>query len=127
MQEWGILKVIDEQIKDSILRNIGLGGAASEDTGVVKQIVAKSEHLNSILNLSSGTPRIHKQFKLILSQPQQLEALNPFEIRCCLCGRVISYPAWYLLIRYAINHIHYFVCFDKDSRNRVTAKCYRRG
>ena len=122
---------IDESIKDSILRNIGLSGSAEEKTSIIKPIIASSEHLNAILNLSSGSARIHshinKKFNLILAQPNGLSVLNPFEIRCCLCRAVISYPCWYYGIRYAVNHIHYFVCFDEADVSKPLTRCYRKG
>ncbi len=119
---------MDDELKTQILRNLELSGAADENSVVVKPTVAKSP--NNILSLNSGTPRISHhyvdRFKLLLSQPLALQPLNPFEIRCCLCHKVIAYPAWHYDVRYAVNWFHYFVCFDKSNGTKVTAKCYRR-
>ncbi len=87
-------------------------------------------NLTHILNLSSGAARIQtnvvNRFKLILSQPITLSFMNPFEIRCVLCKKVISYPCWYYSIKYAVNHFHYFVCFDTASPSKPSTRCYRR-
>ncbi|SRR5260370_41526065 len=119
---------MNEELANEILRNIALSGTTETK---IKPIIAHSNSgLNHILNLSSGSPRIQtnvvNRFQLILSQPQAISILNPFEIRCCLCRKVISYPAWYYSIKYAINHFHYFVCFDSASPNKPSTRCYRR-
>src|SRR6267154_1207563 len=110
--------MIDEELKKQILKSISLTGSVNPDTAVINPIIAGSNNLAMIIDSSSGKPRIHssrsKQFTLALSQPNSLAQLNPFEIRCCLCHKVISYPAWYYSIKYAVNHFHYFICFDKD-------------
>lgn len=118
--------------KEEILRNIALTGTASAiDTKHV--ISTHGQNINHILNLTSGRPRLQtniiKRFDLILEQPRPLEILNPFEIRCCLCRKVISYPCWYYSIRYAVNHFHYFICFQAtpDSpEDKPSTRCYRR-
>jgi hypothetical protein len=111
--------------KKEILDNIALGGKASQ---TVKPIIGG--HLNHVLNLSSGLPRFQtnviKRFTFIHNQPALLSVLNPFAIRCCLCKQVISYPCWYYEVKYAVNHFHYFVCFDSASPERPSTKCYRR-
>jgi hypothetical protein len=111
-----------------ILRNIALTGSASEEKVLIKPIIGNS--IEDIINNSSGLPRIKyrlvKQFKLILSHPLLLSVLNPFEIRCCLCKKVISYPCWYMNVRFNVNWFHYFVCFDSSSNTKVTARCFRR-
>lgn len=108
-----------------ILKNIELTG---DTTTQIKLIL--NGNLNHVLNLSSGTPRIQtnviKKFNLILSQPLGLSVLNPFEVRCCLCHRVISYPCWYYEVKYAVNHFHYFVCFSASRADKVSVNCYRR-
>jgi hypothetical protein len=116
---------------DEILRNIELSGTA--ETRIKPIIVtSKDNGLNSVLDLGSGSARLQrnviKKFKLILSQPRGLPTgiFNSFEIRCCLCRKVISYPAWYHSIEYAVNHFHYFVCFDSSSSDKPSCKCYRR-
>lgn len=119
---------IDREVMEAILKDIQSTGVASEENRTLSVIIASRSHLQHVLNNSSGSPRIRNasKFKLILSQPQSLLAFNPFEIRCCLCTRVISYPCWYHSVRYAVNQFHYFVCFDKNSTNEPTTKCYRK-
>ena len=116
---------MNKELADEMLRNIALGGSASE---TVKPIIGG--HLNHILNLSSGLPRFQtnviKRFSQIVTQPQALSVLNPYEIRCALCKRVISYPCWYYSIKYAVNHFHYFVCYDLQSIDKPSTRCYRR-
>ena len=122
--------MIDETQKQEILKAISLEGAALPENKTTNLILGSRNNLNHIAGVSSGTLKIYNsiasKFKLILSQPSFLSALNPFEIRCVLCKRVISYPCWYYSIRYTVNHFHYFVCFDSDSPNKVSTKCYRR-
>lgn len=123
---------LDKDLADSILKSISLSGVADMANARVKQIVSvNGENLNHVLSLSSGSPRIQsnviKRFKLLLSQPLRLEAMNPFEIRCCLCKKVVSYPVWYYEVKYAINHFHYFVCFSPLSKDKPSADCYRKG
>lgn len=116
---------MNEELAQEMLHNIASVGGATQTK---KTIIGGN--LNHILNLSSGLPRLHKnvesRFQLILSQPSQLSFLNPFEIRCCLCKRVISYPCWYHNANYNVNQFHYFVCFDKDSKDKPSTKCYKR-
>lgn len=124
-------EMIDNNDLDDILSSIELGGAASTENAVENQIILGSRNnLNHIAGVSSGRmkiyPSIAKKFQLLLTQPAMLKALNPFEIRCVLCKQVISYPAWYYSIKYAVNHFHYFVCFDSSQPTKPTTKCYRR-
>lgn len=120
--------MIDEKIQNEILRNIALYGSTDKETKLVNPIIGGN--LNHVLSLSSGSPRLQtnviNRFKLILSQPQSISVLNPFEIRCCLCKSVISYPCWYYVNRYAVNHFHYFICFDKNSPNKPSISCFKR-
>ena len=123
--------MIKDEDKDEMLRSISLRGGIEEENIKSNPIILGSRNnINHILNTSSGLPKIHayisKRFQLIMSQPLALQALNTFEIRCCLCRNVISYPCWYYNIKYSVNHFHYFVCFDSDSSNKVTAKCFKR-
>ena len=115
--------------KDEILNSISLQGAASDENKELKVIISSRSHTFSILDTSSGLPKIRSsvinKFSFILSQPLTLKALSPLSIRCCLCGRVISYPSWYYSVRYAINQFHYFICFNA-SPERPIAKCYRK-
>lgn len=125
------LSMIEEKDKNEILKSISLSGSASIEYQKINNIVLGSRtNLNHIAGVSSGSlkvyPSISKRFNLILSIPSFLNVLSPFEIRCVLCKRVISYPCWYYSIKYAVNHFHYFVCFDSDSPNKVSTKCYRR-
>ena len=116
---------MNEDLAKEMLRSIALGGRTESK---IKVIIGGN--LNHILNLSSGSPRLQtnviNRFKLVLSQPNEISILNPFEIRCALCKRVISYLAWYYNIKYTVNHFHYFICFDKMSSDKPSVKCYRR-
>lgn len=119
---------MNDELAKEMLRSIASSGSV---TKVVHHIIANSSRgLSNVLNLSSGSPRLQtnviNKFKFILSQPAELSVLNPFEIRCALCHKVISYPCWYYSIKYAVNHFHYFVCFDSDSKLKPNTKCYRR-
>jgi hypothetical protein len=123
--------MFNEASRKQILDLIALSGAASEEFIKSKHIILGSRsNLNHIAGVGSGSlkiyPSISRKFSLILSQPLVLQSLNPFEIRCVLCKRVISYPAWYYSIRYAVNHFHYFVCFDSSNPDKPSTKCYRR-
>ena len=117
---------MDKDLAEQMLRNIALSGDSSGAR--IKPIIGGN--LNHILNLSSGSARLQtnviNRFKLILNQPQSISILNPFEIRCALCKRVISYPTWYYSIKYAVNHFHYFICFDSESKDKPSTRCYRR-
>lgn len=119
---------LDKDSSDEILRSIGLEGAASEENKSVNIVLGNRANLGHVINLASGLPQIRpnlrNKFDLILSQPEALQALSPLQVRCCLCNRVISYPAWHYHVKYAVNHFHYFICFTGN--NGVTAKCYRR-
>jgi hypothetical protein len=122
---------MDEQSKEEMIKSIALSGSASEEYKLVNHLILGSRaNLNHIAGRSSGMlkiyPSVAAKFQLILSQPNILKPLSSFEIRCVLCKQVIRYPAWYYSIKYAVNHFHYFVCFDSSSPNKVTCKCYRR-
>lgn len=116
---------MNESLAKGILQNIASSGSASKEVKI-----NIGGNLNHILSLSSGSPRLQTnvigRFKLILSQPLTLEMMNPFEIRCSFCRKVIKYPCWYYSIKYAVNHFHYFVCFDSSSSDKPSTKCYRR-
>lgn len=122
---------MDEQLKAEILKKLELEGSSSEENAERHNIILGSRNnLNHIINLGDGRAKIRKalipKFQFIIGQPKVLAALSPFEIRCCLCKRVISYPAWYYRQEFVINHLHFFVCFDPESRTEVTARCYKR-
>lgn len=125
------MSFISDEFAKEILRNILLGGSASLENAQTKHIITgASNNLGSIINTSAGLPRIRTEavskFTLILHQPTLIEVLNAFEIRCCLCKQVIGYPAWYWSKKYAVNHFHYFICFDSSSPLKPTTKCYKR-
>lgn len=116
--------MIDKELQSEILESITKFGKSEEKTIMI------NTNISDILNFSSGSPRLQstaaRKARLILSKPQSLQVLNNFQIRCILCHKVISYPCWYYNIRYAINHFHYFVCFDSDSSTKPSTRCYRR-
>lgn len=120
-------KVMNESIYNEILKSIALVGAADQCEANTRIIIGSPETSNHIISRSSGMPRIQtsvtKKFKLVLSQP--LAGLSSFEIRCALCRKVISYPCWYYKVKYAVNHFHYFLCFDVSSPSKPTCKCRR--
>ncbi len=121
---------LDDDFKAELLNNIFSTGK----TEVVKPektvYIANQERAKHLLNYSAGLPRFHshniKKFNLVINQIEELKHLNPFAIRCCLCGEVISYPAWHAVNKYAVNEIHYFVCLDRFDSKRVNAKCFKR-
>lgn len=117
---------MDEELKDEILKSISLGGGIEQPT--INPIIGNRPEL--VLELRGGLPRIKRslidKFSLILSQPLIIRALSNLSIRCCLCGAVIRYPAWYASIRYNVNWFHYFICFDGNNSTKPTARCYRR-
>lgn len=121
---------LDKDTLDQILKDITNTGYSLEENRSVNLVLASRSNLTTILDSSSGLPKVKasiaKQFKLVLSIPLALQAFNPFEIRCCLCHKVIMYPAWYYMVRFAVNEFHYFICFDRHSANKVTARCYKR-
>jgi len=119
---------LDKDTLEQILKDIQSTGVSSEENRSFKPLIASRSQLQNVINLSSGMPRIRNEskFNLILSQPLALQAFNPFEIRCCLCKNIISYPCWYYSVRYAVNVIHYFICFDSNLTDKPTARCYKR-
>lgn len=121
---------LDDELKNEILRSISTEGAASEEEKLFNLIIASREQGIALLERSSGLAKIKSSvlhsFKFIISQPLSLKALNPFEIRCCLCGKVIAYPAWHKSVRFNVNYIQYFVCFDKNNPAWVTSSCFKR-
>src|SRR5438105_1951772 len=125
--------ITDEQAK-KMLDSISLSGAADESNAASRPVIvgeASRDILVHILNVSSGLPRIRtdvaSKFALILNQPVGLAALSNLQIRCCLCRKVITYPAWYHHIKYAVNHFHFFICFDSNSPAKPSTRCYKRG
>lgn len=122
--------LISDEFAKEMLRNISLGGSPSLENAEVHVVLGSRNNLTVIMDRSSGLPKIRKEaaakFTLLVRQPLILEALNAFEIRCCLCKQVIGYPAWYWSKKYAVNHFHYFICFDASSPLKPTTKCYKR-
>ncbi len=106
--------MIPENDKESILAAITSSGASLPENARTNHKI--NGNIGYILNLASGLPAFQsaqiKKFKLILSRPALLESLSSFEIRCCVCKRIISFPCWYYSVKYAVNHFHYFVCFS---------------
>lgn len=113
---------MDDKLAAKLLRSISLDGNTQDDTNTII-----SHNPMHIINHANGYPRINnpEKFSLILSLPETLSSLNPFEIRCCMCRKVISYPAWYYSVKYAVNNFHFFVCFDSSSPEKVTCACLR--
>jgi hypothetical protein len=120
--------MIDDELAKKILELIESTGAAHEDNQVVSPLIGRT---SEVLDRSAGLPRIKKaladKFILILGQPIALSFLSNLQIRCALCGKVISYPAWYAVVKYAVNQLHFFICFDAASPLKPTTRCYRRG
>ena len=118
---------MDESLKKSLLQSIELSGSVSVENSSAS--ITVNGELSNVLDKSSGKPRIRpakvSQFHLILSQPVSLLALSPFEIRCLHCKRVISYPSWWLQVKFDRNILVYFVCFSETSPNRVSLDCKR--
>ena len=114
----------EEDFKNRILTSITETGTATKEINII--VGNKSQ----ILDFGSGNHRIQrgliKKFSLILSQPENLYTLSNLQVRCCLCHSVISYPSWYYCRKYAVNHFHYFICFDSSSPLQPSTKCYRR-
>lgn len=111
--------------RTDVLDSIVLTGTA--DSGV-KVILANRQQ---VLDFSSSLPRLKrsliKKFQLILSQPTDVGTNHSSHIRCSICNSLISWPAWYHLIKYAGNCFACFICFDSSSPNQPSTRCYRRG
>jgi hypothetical protein len=122
---------MDDNIKSDILKSIELLGVSDSRNAPIKIVIGSRGHSSQILDFANGLPKVRagiaKQFDLILSVPSSIKALSPFEVRCSLCERVISYPAWYHKVKYVTNVIHYFICFDSSDSSKPTARCYRKG
>jgi hypothetical protein len=114
--------MIDEKSKQSLLDSIS-------NFGTLESIKINTNK-NQVLDFSSGKPRIQTSFRkkavAIFGTPTILKGLSPFEIRCAICSKVISYPCWYHRVRYTVNDVHYFVCFDKDSPEKPSTSCYQK-
>lgn len=123
-----------DQFND-ILKNIELTGAADTANAAtydtVKHLILESRNnLQNILQTHSGKPKIRtdaiRKFQLILDTPSAIRLLDRNSLRCCFCKRIITFPVWYYSLKYAVNHFHYFICFDATSPDKPTAKCYKR-
>lgn len=119
---------------DEVLKNISLSGSTESKINPIIVTKSNDSNLNHVLDTRSAVPRIHShlikagKFSLILLQPKTLPTrfFNPQEIRCCVCNKAISYPAWHYVKEYTINHFHYFVCFDNESPTKPNTHCFRK-
>jgi hypothetical protein len=117
--------MIDTELKDSMLKSIMTSGQTEEIS------IQVNTNISDILNLSSGSARLQssvvRKAKLILSKPLNLHSLSSLQIRCCLCHKIINYPCWYYEVKYAVNHFHYFICFQPSADNtKPNTFCMRR-
>jgi hypothetical protein len=114
--------MIDDKTRNEILDSIDLSGSVESNIHV-------NGNISHVISRSSGSPRIQsnvaKRFLLVLGQPEALRRLNPFEIRCAVCHKVISYPAWYYVRKLAVNEFHYFVCFSETSPSKPNTHCIK--
>lgn len=122
---------MEEHEKKQILKSIALTGGASEESAKTMPIIANLDQAkDSLIDRSGGLPRIKahltKKFNLILAQPLAIREMSSLEIRCCLCGNVISYPAWHYVVKFTLNVMHFFVCFDSSKTDKPTTRCMRR-
>jgi len=119
------MTTFNDSLKTALLKSIALTGSA--EASPIK--IHLNEALNNVIDMSSGKarikPTIRNKFTLILSQPKSLEALSNLEIRCLSCKKVISYPAWWLVIKYDVNEFNYFVCFDSRENKHPILACSR--
>lgn len=101
-------------LKDDILKSIELSGSVSEESKTIKPQINKN--LDRVIDKSSGKkrlrPAIVNKFNILLTSSASLSAMNPFEIRCLNCNRIISYPCWHWASEYAVNIFHYFLCYN---------------
>jgi hypothetical protein len=109
---------LNDKLKTDILAAINESGASLPENARARQVI--NGNLSSVINRTSGQTKFNhsivSRFKLQLSMPKILQFFNPLEIRCLLCNKVISYPCWYLDLKYTVNHFHYFVCFDSGDK-----------
>lgn len=119
---------MNNDLANEILKSISLRGSASQEAAEIKPIIANSDIATlHLIDRSRGLLKLRRNvnFNLVISQPETLSALNPFEIRCCLCHRVISYPAFYYTKQYNINTLHFFICFSPSDPSKPTTACMR--
>lgn len=118
---------LPQDLTKDLLRSIEINGVSDESEASQKHRI--NSHFANIIDGSSGRirlrPSVINKFKLIHWQPNELKALSSVEIRCLYCRRVISYPAWYLRVKYAVNVFHYFVCFSSASESKPKLNCKR--
>jgi len=119
--------MFNDELKSSLLKQIELSGSVSEDSAIIKPHI--NRELSNVLDESSGKIRIKpsltnssRGFNLILSSPASLSAINPLQIRCLNCKKVISYPAWHYVKEFARNHFHYFICFNGNERVKLNCQ-----
>lgn len=119
---------ISSESLQEILDSITKQGTALTENAAVRHIVANRDSLTQIINVSSGLPRIQNhvasRFQLILSSPL---TISRHEQRCCFCQKMIVFPCWYWSVKYAVNVFHYFICFDSNSPDKPSTRCYKRG
>lgn len=104
---------ITEELRQRLLKSIELSGSTIDDVAS-KQLI--NVNPDNVIDLSSGRPRIKPllvgRFVFVSSQPTELAELSNLTIRCLNCGKVISYPAWWLKLEYSVSSFHYFICFN---------------
>lgn len=114
--------MIDDKLKNEILGSILIDGVSADENKTKTHIL--SPNADFLLTMSNGRPSIRKvlisKFELLL-KPNL--AVNPLEIRCCLCNKPVSFPVWYHPVEAAYNVLHYYVCFNGNSQ--VDARCYK--
>lgn len=116
-----------EDWRTSVLKSIAIAG---ETEAKITAIIGSRNNLTAILDMSNGSPRLTrtviKRAVLILYQPSALAGFDRREIRCALCNSQITYPTWHYEVKYAVNQFHYFICFNADTSDKPSTKCYRR-
>lgn len=122
---------MDDSQKNDILKSISLTGVSLKENSSVNVAFGgtKASNIGQLIEFNSGKPQIRRslvnKFKLILNKPKALAVISSFEFRCALCKKVISYPCWYMEVKYVKNRLHYFICFDETNAANVTTKCFR--
>lgn len=119
--------MLDEQTKADLLASVNESIIRKAKAGI---IIGSPKTIGQVAGITSGQLRIFpslvKKFRLIIISPLS-KAFAYHEIRCCVCEKIISYPCWYYEVKYAVNHFHYFICFDASQSDRPTTRCYRKG
>lgn len=114
--------MIDDKTRKEILDSIDLEGQTESHIHI-------NGNIGHVISVSSGAPRIQSnvvnRFHLILSTPSELLGVSSLQVRCAVCKRVISYPAWYYRLKLSVNKFHYFVCFSETSPTKPNTHCYK--